>query len=91
MAQPVGSSTSSRDRVCWKFYADHIGRSRLAPGTCFRILIIWLLRGIDSEKVCDAFVDDLRASTKAKLRLVEKVVDLDWRHETPRDDGNLRL
>ena len=33
------------------------------------------------KEVCDAFIDDLRPATKAELRLVEKLANLDWRLE----------
>ena len=33
------------------------------------------------EEVCNAFIDDLRPATKAELRLVEKIANLDWRLE----------
>jgi len=47
-------------------------------------------RGLDRPKlwitmvdtsVIDAFIDDLRPATKAELRLVEKIGNLDW-HRT---------
>lgn len=35
---------------CASFYADHVGRPSLTPGTYFRLLLIGYFEGIDSER-----------------------------------------
>lgn len=38
------------ERLCAKFYADHVGRPGLAPGIYFRSLFVGYFEGIDSER-----------------------------------------
>jgi transposase len=39
----------SCEAYCRKFYHENLGRPSLAPGTCFRLLLIGFFEGIESE------------------------------------------
>jgi hypothetical protein len=46
----MGSTDTSVERLCAKFYAKKMGRPGLTPGVNFRLLLLGFFEGIDSER-----------------------------------------